>query len=123
MSAHQRLEAALDAFRDAQAALCSAARDYAREQVQAYSATHPRREVQFVAAMGSTCLHVQRGGAQNWKGAPDYQISAGSQEIGPALDWLAFLDEIEEETRIPTPAGTVAIICKGGSILSETEAW
>lgn len=118
------LDSALEALEAAKVRVNAAAQAYARAGVIAYSAAHPRREVQLAIAMGATCLHVERGGTCKYKGSWDYQITADRCDIGDDRpEFLVVLSGAEDESDIPTLGGTVAITCKGGKIVREVEDW
>lgn len=120
----ERLETRARMYRHALEKLGEAARDLARAETLAYSKAHPRRTVTFVAAMGSTCLHVSRGGCANWKGASDYQLGGYDSEVGQPVEFMRELGAMESEFGFGFAlAGSVRIVCKGGELIEEMTDW
>lgn len=121
-------DARTEYLRETDAKIAAAARAFARESTLAYSAAHPRREVTFCAAMGTTSLHVQRGGWMGRQTQPDaeteYLFSVDrewSDKGAPAF--LHVLAGIEEQTGLDYVAGPYLLTCKGGAVVKEATQW
>lgn len=117
------LDRAASRWDAAATALANAAQAYAKAETLAYSKAHPRREVQFCAAMGSTTLHVSRGGTCGR--SDDYQLGGYSADIGEPPEFMRKLAEIDQDTEFGKGwlAGPLAFICKGGRVVSDRSDW
>jgi len=127
MNHAETMNALCDERETIDAKIGDAARAFARESTLAYSAAHPRRKVTFCAAMGTTSLHVQRGGWEGRQTAPgaysEYLFSADLHSDKGAPDFLGVLDEIEQRTGLHYIAGPYRLICKGGEVVDEKTDW
>jgi hypothetical protein len=100
------------------------AQAYAKAETLAYSRAHPRRTVTLCSAMGSTTLHVTRGG---WRADHpafcDYQLTASGHSDHAAPAFLEELARIEDETDLSYVAGPIRLTCKAGEIVEEKFDW
>ncbi len=123
---HTALKRALKRLAKAQEAVMGAAQAYARAETIAYSRRHPKREVRFCCAMGTTTLHVEAKGLA--AGQSSYMINVdggytGAEQRLPIPAFLNVLDAAESETGIPTLAGPLNITCQGGAVQRDLTEW
>lgn len=122
MSAKTDFEEALTAMQIARTALEKASQLYAFAATLEYSRVHPKREVQFVSAMGDTSLWVEALGTQSYKS--HYLIRAYDPDIGIAPDFIKELALAEDNQSITYAlAGDINLTCKAGIILSCKSEW
>jgi len=101
--------------------------DYLRAGALAYSAAHPRRKVTLCSAMGSTTLHVQKGGEAGRRpigwGYTEYQIT--TDDHGDKVAVPQFLRDIADalEKTDQHYFGPIRIECLGGKIVREDTHW
>lgn len=100
------------------------AQAYAKAETLAYSRAHPRRMVTLCSAMGSTTLHVERGGwRKDHPAFSDYLLTAEGHSDHPAPAFLKELERIEGATNLSYIAGPIRLQCKGGKIVEEKFDW